>query len=93
MGNPHLSRTSKSETLRSSSGSAANSGAIFRRGVGNVSLSFAKTLRGHKSRPVTMLQARPHAIHFKRILDFGEGQDCTVSEYAMLDRILRNPSR
>jgi hypothetical protein len=22
-----------------------------------------------------MLQARPHAIHFKRILDFGEGQD------------------
>jgi hypothetical protein len=21
-----------------------------------------------------MLQARPHAIHFKRILDFGEGQ-------------------
>jgi hypothetical protein len=37
-------------------------------------LSFAKTLRGHKSRPVTMLQARPHAIHFKRILDFGVGQ-------------------
>ena len=35
-------------------------------------LSFAKTLEGHKSRPVTMLQARPHAIHFKRILDFGE---------------------
>jgi hypothetical protein len=27
-----------------------------------------------KSRPVTMLQARPHAVHFKRILDFGEGQ-------------------
>jgi len=27
-----------------------------------------------KSRPVTMLQARPHAIHFKPILDFGEGQ-------------------
>ena len=37
-------------------------------------LSFAKTLEGHKSRPVTMLQTRPHAIHFKRILDFGEGQ-------------------
>jgi hypothetical protein len=37
-------------------------------------LSFAKTLRGHKSRPVTMLQAHLHAIHFKRILDFGEGQ-------------------
>jgi hypothetical protein len=36
-------------------------------------LSFAKTLQRHKSRPVTMLQARPHAIHFKRILDFGEG--------------------
>jgi hypothetical protein len=26
-----------------------------------------------KSRPVTMLRAR-HAIHFKPILDFGEGQ-------------------
>jgi hypothetical protein len=37
-------------------------------------LSLAKTLQGHKSRPVTMLQARPHAIHFKRILEFGEGQ-------------------
>jgi hypothetical protein len=43
-----------------------------------VMLSFAKTLQGHKSRPVSMLQARPHAIHFKPILDFGEGQplDC-----------------
>ena len=30
-------------------------------------LSFAKTLQAHKSHPVTMLQARPHAIHFKRI--------------------------
>jgi len=38
------------------------------------SLSFAKILEGHKSRPVTMLQTRPHAIHFKRILVFGEGQ-------------------
>jgi hypothetical protein len=28
-----------------------------------------------KSRPVTMLRARPHAIHFKPILDFGAGQD------------------
>jgi hypothetical protein len=37
-------------------------------------LSFAKTLRGHKSRPVTMSQAHPHAIDFKRILCFGEGQ-------------------
>jgi quercetin dioxygenase-like cupin family protein len=37
-------------------------------------LSFAKTLQRHKSRPVTMLRARPHAIHFKRILDFGVGQ-------------------
>jgi hypothetical protein len=27
-----------------------------------------------KSRPVTLLQTRPHAIHFNRILDFGEGQ-------------------
>jgi hypothetical protein len=27
-----------------------------------------------KSRPVTILQARPHAYHFKRILDLGEGQ-------------------
>jgi hypothetical protein len=27
-----------------------------------------------KTRPVTMVQARPHAIHFKPILDFGEGQ-------------------
>jgi hypothetical protein len=40
---------------------------------GCIPVSFAKTLEGHKSRPVTMLQARPHAIHFKRILDFGEG--------------------
>ena len=24
--------------------------------------------------PVTMLQPSPHVIHFKRILDFGEGQ-------------------
>jgi hypothetical protein len=24
--------------------------------------------------PVTMLQASPHAIHFKRIFNFGEGQ-------------------
>jgi len=24
--------------------------------------------------PLTMLQAAPHAIHFKRILNFGEGQ-------------------
>ena len=36
--------------------------------------SLAKTPQGHKSRPVTILQARPHAYHFKRILDFGEGQ-------------------
>jgi alpha-galactosidase len=41
-------------------------------------LSFAKTLQGHKSRPVTMLQARPHAIHFKRILDFGERHHSTI---------------
>jgi hypothetical protein len=27
-----------------------------------------------KSRPVTILQARPHAYHFKRIFDLGEGQ-------------------
>jgi hypothetical protein len=27
-----------------------------------------------KSRPVTMLQGCPHAIHFKRTLNFGEGQ-------------------
>jgi hypothetical protein len=26
-----------------------------------------------KSRPLTTLQARPHAMHFKPILDFGEG--------------------
>ena len=35
-------------------------------------LSFAKTLRGHKSRRVTMLQDHPHAIHFKHIPYFGE---------------------
>jgi hypothetical protein len=44
-------------------------------------LSFAKTLQGHKSRPVTMLQARPHAIHFKRILDFGEGQPSLADDW------------
>ena len=32
-----------------------------------------KLLQGHKFRPVTMLQARLHAVHFKRVLDFGEG--------------------
>jgi hypothetical protein len=29
-----------------------------------------------------MLQTRPHAIHFKRILDFGEGQDSVDPGYA-----------
>ena len=37
-------------------------------------VSFAETLRGHKSRRVAMLQAHPHAIHFKHILYCGEGQ-------------------
>src|SRR5712664_2546087 len=37
-------------------------------------LSFAKTPQGDRSRGVTMLQASPHVIHFKSILDFGEGQ-------------------
>src|ERR1700719_3508771 len=37
-------------------------------------LSFAKNSASHKSRPVTMLEARPHAINFKRILDFGDGR-------------------
>jgi hypothetical protein len=31
-----------------------------------------------------MLQTRPHAIHFKRILDFGEGQDSVDPGYAGL---------
>jgi hypothetical protein len=51
-------------------------------------LSFAKTLKGHKSRPVTMLQAGPHAIHFKRILDFGERQPPFVA--ALTTRIAGN---
>jgi hypothetical protein len=34
-----------------------------------------------KSRPVTMLQARPHAVHFKRILDFGEEQGVDMSRW------------
>jgi|HubBroStandDraft_6_1064221.scaffolds.fasta_scaffold939220_2 hypothetical protein len=42
-------------------------------------VSFAKTLRGHKSRRATMLQDHPHAIHFKHILYFGEGQELQVS--------------
>ena len=33
--------------------------------------STGRWLVPSKSRPVTMLQARPHAIHFKPILDFG----------------------
>src|SRR5260370_23525065 len=37
-------------------------------------LSFAKTLN---SVIVTMLQAAPHAIHFKRILNFREGQSAS----------------
>src|SRR5260370_1044541 len=37
-------------------------------------LSFAKTPQGDRSRGVTMLQASPHVIHFKSILDFGERQ-------------------
>jgi hypothetical protein len=53
-----------------------------------VMLSFAKTLQGHKSHPVTMLQARPHAIHFKRILDFGEGQVEHLNFYRHLETLL-----
>jgi hypothetical protein len=37
-----------------------------------------------KSRPVTMLQARPHAIHFKPILDFGEGHEYQVEVTSFL---------
>ena len=31
-----------------------------------------------------MLQARPHAIHFKRILDFGEGQPLNRSNSVLI---------
>jgi hypothetical protein len=31
-------------------------------------------MQGHRFRPVTMLQARLHAVHLKRVLDFAEGQ-------------------
>ena len=55
-------------------------------------LSFTKTLQGHKSQPVTMLQARPHAIHFKRILDFGEGQGSVVTAEEREDGILIRPA-
>ena len=38
-----------------------------------------RVVRQNSARPnivrVTMLQGSPHIIHFKRILDFGEGQD------------------
>jgi hypothetical protein len=59
-----------------SSGLRARRGAVSdRRSLkpDDPALSFAKTLKGHKSCPVTMLQTRPHAIHFQRILDSGEG--------------------
>jgi hypothetical protein len=32
-----------------------------------------------------MLQARPHAVHFKRILDFGEGQDGIENKFCGRD--------
>jgi hypothetical protein len=37
-----------------------------------------------KSRPVTMLRARPHAIDFKPILDFGE--ECVQEKADMFSR-------
>jgi hypothetical protein len=38
-----------------------------------------------------MLQARPHAIHFKRILDFGEGQDSVfVQPFSGEDNLASN---
>jgi len=48
-------------------------------------LSFAKTLQGHKFRPVTMLQAHLHAFHFKRVLDYGEGQPMILLFLATAD--------
>jgi hypothetical protein len=33
-----------------------------------------------------MLQARPHVIHFKRILDFGEGQDISIPTWLVKQR-------
>jgi hypothetical protein len=43
-----------------------------------------------KSRPVTMLQARPHAIHFKPIRDFGEGQALTKNWEPFFPRLLHS---
>jgi hypothetical protein len=37
-------------------------------------LSFAKTPHNPEPLLVTMLQAVAHAIHFKRILNFGESE-------------------
>jgi hypothetical protein len=48
-------------------------------------VSFAKTLRGRKPRRVTMLQAHPHAIHFKHILYFGEGHGQSFGEPQQLN--------
>jgi hypothetical protein len=36
-------------------------------------LSFAKTLQGPEFCRVAISQVSPHAYHFKRILNFGEG--------------------
>jgi hypothetical protein len=34
-----------------------------------------------------MLQARPHAIHFKPVLDFGEGQEQIEHAYERLREV------
>jgi hypothetical protein len=37
-------------------------------------LSFAKTLQAHEISSRNNVTGRPHAIHFKPVLDVGEGQ-------------------
>ena len=60
----------------------------------NREYSFAKTLRGHKSRPGTMLQDHPYAIHFKRILDSTDkGKICDHLASVTLFRILSSNQR
>jgi hypothetical protein len=47
----------------------------MKRGTANLGCCHSpKLCTGHESRRLTTLQGRPHAVHFKPILDFGEGQ-------------------
>jgi hypothetical protein len=78
-GNTYRSTLTSNRLINSLCAPAIRARTIATRHVFWRYLSFAKTLQRHKSRPVTMLRARPHAIHFKRSLDVGQGQQQSSS--------------